>query len=254
MFLGDFHIHSTFSDGSLTIPEIVDLYGQHGFGAIAITDHICDNLSLIGNASRFLNKTLCESSFKLYREIIKSEQQRAWQTYGMLLIPGFEITVNRVKSHDSYHLIILGVDDFISANLPLEQLIEKTKEQNGLVIAAHPVHTGKIEKQTYYLWKNRNSLKNKIDAWEVASGKRFFSEVKESGLSLIANSDLHHRRHFHSWKTVFNCNRNTQSVFKAIKEQTIQFIYYQGEKHDLHNSSYAFGFNRYHTTHSGNGF
>ena len=39
-FLGDLHMHSTFSDGKLTIPELVDLFGSRGFGVIAITDHL----------------------------------------------------------------------------------------------------------------------------------------------------------------------------------------------------------------------
>ncbi len=42
MILGDFHIHSNFSDGRFSIPEIVDLFGGRGFGAIAITDHLCE--------------------------------------------------------------------------------------------------------------------------------------------------------------------------------------------------------------------
>lgn len=31
----DLHIHSNFGDGKPSISEIVDLYGQNGFGAIA---------------------------------------------------------------------------------------------------------------------------------------------------------------------------------------------------------------------------
>jgi hypothetical protein len=42
MILADLHIHSTFSDGKLTIPQLVDFYGRRGFGAIAITDHLCE--------------------------------------------------------------------------------------------------------------------------------------------------------------------------------------------------------------------
>ncbi|NJM10303.1 MAG: PHP domain-containing protein, partial [Bdellovibrionaceae bacterium] len=39
MFLADLHVHSNFSDGHLSISELVDFYGQRGFGAIAVTDH-----------------------------------------------------------------------------------------------------------------------------------------------------------------------------------------------------------------------
>jgi predicted metal-dependent phosphoesterase TrpH len=39
--LCDFHVHTTWSDGRLSVREVVDLYGQTGrFDVIAITDHI----------------------------------------------------------------------------------------------------------------------------------------------------------------------------------------------------------------------
>ena len=41
--LTDLHIHSTFSDGTVPIEEIIMLYGEAGFDVIAITDHLFDN-------------------------------------------------------------------------------------------------------------------------------------------------------------------------------------------------------------------
>ena len=38
MYLADFHVHTTWSDGKLPMRAVVDLYGSQGFGAIAITD------------------------------------------------------------------------------------------------------------------------------------------------------------------------------------------------------------------------
>jgi len=39
--LCDFHVHTRWSDGRLTLREVVDLYGETGkFDVIAITDHI----------------------------------------------------------------------------------------------------------------------------------------------------------------------------------------------------------------------
>src|SRR6186713_1113583 len=39
--LCDFHVHTRWSDGQLTVKEVVDLYGSTGkFDVIAITDHI----------------------------------------------------------------------------------------------------------------------------------------------------------------------------------------------------------------------
>lgn len=37
--LCELHAHSTWSDGSLTLTELVDLYGMHGFDVLCLTDH-----------------------------------------------------------------------------------------------------------------------------------------------------------------------------------------------------------------------
>jgi PHP domain len=37
--LCELHAHTTFSDGELTLREVVDLYGDHGFDVLCVTDH-----------------------------------------------------------------------------------------------------------------------------------------------------------------------------------------------------------------------
>ena len=46
MLLGDFHIHTTWSDGRHSLPEVVDLFGRSGHDVIAITDHVVNSDSL----------------------------------------------------------------------------------------------------------------------------------------------------------------------------------------------------------------
>src|SRR4051812_18852516 len=99
MILGDFHIHSKFSDGYLSIPEIVDLYGKRGFGVIAITDHLCEAKTFLGKSARWLERTLTEETFPFYIEQIKEEAKRAMKLYGMIVLPGFEITKNSIFNH-----------------------------------------------------------------------------------------------------------------------------------------------------------
>lgn len=227
MFLGDFHMHSSFSDGRLTIPELVDLYGTHGFGAIAITDHLCETTSMIGKAAMHLGRTLTPATFPLYREILRSEAERAWNHYGMIVLPGFELTQNRISNHRSAHIIGIGVSEFINGDADAVDLCRAIRGQGGLSIAAHPVSTRKIEKQTYHLWGRRAELASEFDAWEVASGRHIFDEVMESGLPLIASSDLHRRNQLTSWKTVFNCEKHPAAILEAIRSQNVSFRYFQ---------------------------
>jgi predicted metal-dependent phosphoesterase TrpH len=227
MFLGDFHIHSDFSDGKMTIPQLVDLYGSLGFGAIAITDHLCESETVIGKAAYAIGHSLSPATFPIYMEILRSEAERAWDQYRMVLLPGFELSKNSVLNHRSAHIVGLGISDFIAADADAVDLCRAIRAQGGLAIAAHPVSTRKMEKQTYYLWDRREELCGAFDAWEVASGPYLFDEVAETRLPKIASSDLHHRRQMSSWKTVFECERHPEAVLDAIRRQQIRFQFYQ---------------------------
>lgn len=227
MFLGDFHIHSQKSDGRLKISELVDLFGRRGFGAIAITDHLCEVQSFLGQSAYYLQKTLREADFKCYLAEIAIEADRAKRLYSMLVIPGLEFTKNSFSHSDSAHIVGLGIREFIDPDQSVDEIIDRIHAQGGLAIAAHPVSTRKIEPQTYHLWHNRDRLSTKIDAWEVASGSNLFDEVYNSGLPMIANSDMHVRRQLSSWKTVVEGKRTVENVFASIKNQNIGFTYYE---------------------------
>lgn len=224
--LCDFHIHSTYSDGHLTIPELVDLYGTRGFGAIAITDHLCEEHTMLGKTARFFERTLTRRTFPNYLRELDEQAVRAWDQYRMLLLPGYELTKNSLANQRSAHMVVLGCREFLSADQEVSALLKQVRAAGGLSIAAHPVNTGYIEPQTYYLWSRREELASEFDAWEVASGPRLFDAVLRSGLPMIANSDLHHPRQITSWKTKLTCERHPEAIFSAIRSQEVEFVFY----------------------------
>lgn len=223
----DFHVHSTFSDGRLSIPQLVDLYGKRGFGAIAITDHLCEARTFLGKTAHLFERTLTPETFPEYLRVLDQEAERAWRQYRMRVLPGFELTKNTLFNHRSAHIVVLGVREFISADQDITTLLKTVRSKGGLSIAAHPVFTGKFEPQTYFLWSRRQELRELFDAWEVASGSTLFPEVAESGLPMIASSDLHHPRQINAWKTLLSCERHPEAIMQAIRRQNIDFIYYQ---------------------------
>ena len=229
MMLADLHIHSKYSDGKLSIPDLVDFYGKRGFKVIAITDHLCEEETFLGKASLFLKKTLSAHNFHEYLETIKVQGKRALKQYGMLVIAGVEITKNSLSFHRSAHILAVGITDYISADGSILEILKKIKAQGALAIAAHPVSTKKIEHQTYHLWDQRQVLAEYFDAWEVASGPHIFEEVMNSGLPIIASSDFHHEKHIRSWKSLLNCELNLASIKSAIREQKIEFTFYEDE-------------------------
>jgi hypothetical protein len=144
----------------------------------------------------------------------------------MLVIPGFEITKNSVSNHRSAHVLALGTDAYVDPNLGIEELCMDIRRKGGLAVAAHPVSTRKMEKQTFHLWDRREELREYFDAWEVASGPYIFDEVLHSGLPLIASSDLHHARQITSWKSAMRCERSLPAILDSIRRQDLSFEFY----------------------------
>lgn len=225
MFLADLHIHSTFSDGRLTIPQLVDLFGQRGCGAIAITDHLCEENTIWGRSAHALGLTLTKATFPLYREILKSERNRAWREYRMILIPGVEITKNALSDFNSAHILSLGTLDYISADDPVDQVLQNIRAAGGLSVAAHPLPMGRFDKQTLHLWHHRERLRDLVDVWEIANGCHFFEEVQDTDLAKLANSDFHRRGDFGSWKTILRSDRDPDAIRDAILNQNTHFAF-----------------------------
>jgi hypothetical protein len=226
----DLHIHSKFSDGNLSVAEIVDLYGQRGFDLIAITDHITEKMSFFGRISRHLDLSVTEESFEAYLAEVKKQKARALEQYGMNVLFGFEITKNSIYNNRSCHILIIGLERYISPDLSVEQILEQTSKEECIVIAAHPFHTGEFEFQTFYLWSRREELKHQIDAWEVSYRKKISEAVLTSGLPLIASSDLHRKEHLSSWKTKLFCENSLSSIKQALKDKKVEFFYFEETK------------------------
>jgi predicted metal-dependent phosphoesterase TrpH len=233
MYLADFHIHTQFSDGSMSISEIIDFYGKRGFGAIAITDHLCEERSALGKAASYLGRTLTRNSFERYQEEIIRERNRAWQKYQMLVIPGFEVTKNSLINHRAAHIVALGVTEWISADLDVKDIARRIRDLGGLAIAAHPLSPDRKQNRPYYLWDRRDELRDDFDAWEVTYHSCLLSEVMDSDLPKIASSDLHKPHQINSWKTVLNCPRTQDAVFQSIRTQDSRVQFYSEEQKPL---------------------
>ena len=227
MFLADFHIHSNFSDGKLSIPELIDFYGTRGFGAIAVTDHVCEHKTIIGKAAKFFDQCLTEEKFPGWLKIVKDEAARAWDQYRMVVIPGLEFSKNSISNHRSAHVLAVGVEEYLSADGDIIDLCKWTRSKGALAIAAHPVDMKTFDKQTLYLWHRREEFKQYFDAWEVASGPKLFPEVLASGFPVVANSDFHRPAHINAWKTVLSCEKHPEAILEAVRRQELTYRFYE---------------------------
>ena len=119
MLLGDFHIHTTWSDGRHSLPEVVDLFGRSGHDVIAITDHVVNSDSFLGKAAHRLRLSVTKEKWADYRAEIEREARRAWDTYRMLVLPGVELTRNGFTGGKSAHALALGLDAVSYTHLTL---------------------------------------------------------------------------------------------------------------------------------------
>ncbi len=217
MLLCDFHIHTTYSDGSVELRRTIDLFGQAGFDVIAITDHVVNGDNSIGKFAHRFNLSVREDNFEEYMEHIRKEAARAWDKYGMLVIPGVEISKNHLSSDKSAHLLLIDIKDFIPACWNYEKIFLEAKEQDALIVACHPHYMSDMSRDTLFLWNNREKYAKYIDAWEVANRDDVFNVISLKKYPYVANSDFHKARHLYSWKTLLNCEKDTAAVKQCIK-------------------------------------
>jgi len=219
MLLCDFHIHTNYSDGKLTAPEVVDFYGKRGFDCICITDHLGDPRRLIGKLSRLVNLTLGPEQMEEYFDVIERERRRAWRKYNMLVMAGIEFNKDGLTRKTSAHLLGIDLHKPIKPALDLPETIAEIHAQGGLAIASHP-HVMKSEwgKNTLYLWENQDTYSPLLDAWEIANRNNIFTPVGLKRLAFVANSDFHKPKHIYSWKTLLRCEKEPEAIKQCVRD------------------------------------
>ena len=218
MLLCDFHIHTTYSDGSVELRRTIDLFGQAGFDVIAITDHVVNGDNPVGKLAHRFKYSVTADNFSKYISHVREEAERAQDKYDMLVIPGIEITKNHLTTENSAHLLIIDVQDFIPACISYEEIFLEAKKQNALTIACHPHYmSAKTDRDTLFLWNNREKYAHYIDAWEIANRDDVFNVISLKKYPYIANSDFHKPRHLYSWKTLLNCAKDTGAIKQCIR-------------------------------------
>jgi UDP-N-acetylglucosamine:LPS N-acetylglucosamine transferase/predicted metal-dependent phosphoesterase TrpH len=231
MLLCDFHIHTNYSDGKLTVPEVVDFYGRRGFDCICITDHLGDPRRLIGKLGRLANFTLGPEQVDEYFDVLDRERQRAWRKHRMLVMTGIEFNKDGLTKKSSAHLLGIDLKAPINPALDLPETIAEIHAQNGLAVASHP-HIMKSEwgKNTLYLWENQEVFAPLIDAWEIANRNNIFTPVGLKRLAFLANSDFHKPKHIYSWKTLLRCPKDPEAIKACIRknEQVAITLYRDG--------------------------
>ena len=153
LLMVDLHAHTMFSDGRLTLRELVDFYGRRGFDALSVTDHLVDPRTLLGRLAGMTGLVLTPDDLPEYFRALDEERNRAWAKYRMILFPGLEFNHDGLTAKRSAHLLGVDLREPIDPSLSLKEICQRIRQQGGLTIAAHPHHMSSAwGKDTLYLW------------------------------------------------------------------------------------------------------
>ena len=175
--LCDFHVHTTWSDGRLTLRDVVDLYGQTGkFDVLAITDHILCKKDLLGRIGR-----------------IRARHNSHIVALGLKKFISADLKAREI----------------------LEEI--RRQDAVSIACHPHHRTTTRMEIGTCHLWDHRKELAGLVDVWEAANRDDLFSVTSLKHYPYVANSDFHKPKHLYSWKTLVKSAKTWPAVKAALK-------------------------------------
>jgi len=227
--LTDLHIHTTLSDGTVSIEEVVKIHGKAGFDAIAITDHLFDTQSPRGLEIYDEGKSI--KDLEAYFQEVEEVSRWAKESYDLLVIPGLEIC----NLLEDYHILGIDLKEGVNPNQNAEGVIDEIHRQGGLAIASHPPlklsyflngDKESIRRHPLHLWKHREKYADKIDAWEIANREDLFGAVSLERLPFVANSDFHERPHLTGWKSLIRAEKEKEAIKQAILQRKLSLYFF----------------------------
>jgi predicted metal-dependent phosphoesterase TrpH len=233
--LCELHAHTTWSDGLLSLRELVDLYGIHGFDVLCVSDHVVRRddpwRPACGEHAAFVN----EENFDRYLTEIEVESERALARHGLLVLPGLEFTYNDPDPTRAAHAVAVGTHEFVSVEEGLESALMAARAQGTALIAAHPysAKAAKGASRATARWALEwRELGKMVDRFELANRTDVFDWVARAGLPVVASGDFHRPEHLATWKTLLPCEKDEQAVVAYLRSALPAYITYLGSKLD----------------------
>jgi predicted metal-dependent phosphoesterase TrpH len=214
LLLCELHAHTTWSDGYLTLRDLVDLYGRNRFDVLCVTDH---TVRLDDPTTSAVDSW----TWPAYLAAVRAESERAASEYGLIVIPGLELSDNRDDPDRSAHALALGLGQHVSIDAGLVPALEAANDQGAAVVAAHPYSGLDLTplRPTRRIWRERQALRGLIHRYELFNRRETFSWVAEEELPPVATGDVHRAEHLASWKTLLPCDRDPAAVIAHLRSK-----------------------------------
>lgn len=201
VYKSDLHTHSVYSDGQVTPKYRVREAWLDGLDLIAVTEHIeyrPDEEIFYDYLKEYTDKDykpgttgLDEGESMVDLNYAVKESQKEGAKYGILIIPGTEITRSG-KEVGHFNALFTTDNNLIYDKDPV-QAIRNAKAQGALVMHNHPGWTRKSIAMTET--EEKAYGEGMIDGVEVMNATEFYpgviDRVREGKMFIAANTDIH---------------------------------------------------------------
>jgi 3',5'-nucleoside bisphosphate phosphatase len=216
--LCELHAHTRWSDGVFTVAELVDLHGRCGFDVLGITDHVVRRddpwRERIGGW-----RSVDDDSWKEYLADVEREAARAWRTYGLLVIPGVELTYNDDDPGEAAHAVALGLRSFVSVDDGIAEAMKTAAKAGAALVAAHPYDGAPAPSSARLTQRFAHDpeLRGLAHRFELFNRTQLFGWVANAGLPAIATGDFHRPEHLLGWKTLLPSRHEEAAVVEYLR-------------------------------------
>jgi hypothetical protein len=223
LLLCELHAHTTWSDGRLSLRELVDLYGSAGFDVLCVTDHV-----LRSDDPWHLPETCVhEGNFASYLAAVEAEAARALALHDLLVVPGLELTHNHADPDLAAHAVAVGLRELVSPDVGLVGSLLAAREAGAAVIAAHP-HGPDGDpvpaRVTRRFWREWEMLAPLVHRAELFNGGDVYSWVAGAAVPAVASGDVHAAEHLRSWKTLLPCEKDEEAVVAHLRSERPAYL------------------------------
>jgi predicted metal-dependent phosphoesterase TrpH len=218
LLLCELHAHTTWSDGSQTIGQLVDTYGHARFDVLCITDHVVrpDGPYASGAGPEHIHA----GNYDAYLTAIEIEAARARVQYDMLVLPGLELTYDDADPLLGVHAVAVGLDRFVAVADGIERALGEARRSGAALIAAHPyapAAAARAPRATARFAREWHHFAPLVDRWELINRRDVFDWVARAGLPAVASGDAHEPGHLLTWKTVIPCRKDRTAVVDHLR-------------------------------------
>ncbi len=214
--LCELHAHTTWSDGRLSLRELVDLYGDAGVDVLCVTDHVLRS----DDPWRAPESCVHRGNFASYLAAVDAEAERAQALYGLLVVPGLEVTHNHEDPDLAAHAVAVGLRDFVSPDEGLVGSLLAASEAGAALVAAHP-HGPKGDPvpvfSTRRFWLEWDALSPLVHRAELFNGADVYNWIARVEVPAVASGDVHDREHLSSWKTLLPCAQDEEALVAYLR-------------------------------------